>query len=143
MLKIQLDLEYIARVCHEAQRALALAFGDERLEPWELESQGKRQTVMQGVHFAVAAMKDATEKTLLQFAQEQHDSWFKEYEKRGWVQGPYYSHEQKTHPNMVPFELLSERQKAKDMLFRSIVMALVRDLAVTIETPKAEVKDAS
>ena len=136
MLKVQLDLEYIARICHEAQRALGLAFGDQSLEPWELESNGKRQAVMQGVHFAVAAMKDATGKTLLDFAREQHDSWFKEHEKRGWVRGPFYSRENKTHPNMTPFDLLSDQQKAKDLVFRSIVMALVRDLAVTIETPR-------
>jgi hypothetical protein len=40
-----------------------------------------------------------------------------EYLKMGWVYGPEYSREQKTHPDLVPYDELEPRERDKDAVF--------------------------
>ena len=52
---------------------------------------------------------------------EAHDSWWRAYEKMGWVYGPVRDVEKKTHPDMVPFEELEQREQDKDAVFLALV----------------------
>ena len=49
--------------------------------------------------------------------EELHDDWVKAYEVMGWVYGPVRSVEDKTHPDMVPYWDLEERERDKDAVF--------------------------
>lgn len=48
---------------------------------------------------------------------ELHDDWVLAYEKMGWVYGEKYSRENKTHPDMVPYEALNNLERDKDAVF--------------------------
>lgn len=55
-----------------------------------------------------------------------HDSWWRAYEEMGWVYGPVRDTEKKTHPDMVPFADLEQREQDKDAVFLALV-AIARD----------------
>ena len=50
-------------------------------------------------------------------AEAAHDSWWREYERMGWQYGPERSVENKTHPDMVPFDELPKSERDKDEIF--------------------------
>lgn len=47
----------------------------------------------------------------------EHDSWMRAYEEMGWTYGPVRDLEKKTHPDMVPFDVLPESERQKDAIF--------------------------
>ncbi len=49
--------------------------------------------------------------------EELHDDWVRAYEAMGWVYGPERDREAKTHPDMVPFADLEQREQDKDAVF--------------------------
>lgn len=53
--------------------------------------------------------------------EEAHDSWWRTYEAMGWTYGPARDVEQKTHPDMVPFGDLEQREQDKDAVFLALV----------------------
>lgn len=58
--------------------------------------------------------------------EEAHDSWWRAYEAMGWVYGPERDVEAKTHPDMVPFDDLEQREQDKDAVFLALVQ-IARD----------------
>lgn len=50
-----------------------------------------------------------------------HDSWWRAYEAMGWTYGPVRDIEAKTHPDMVPFAELEQREQDKDAVFLALV----------------------
>ena len=50
-------------------------------------------------------------------AEAVHDSWWREYERMGWVYGTDRDQEKKTHPDMVPFNELPKDERDKDEIF--------------------------
>ena len=58
--------------------------------------------------------------------EEAHDSWWRAYEEMGWVYGPERDPERKTHPDMVPFSELEQREQDKDAVFLALVQ-IARD----------------
>jgi RyR domain len=50
-----------------------------------------------------------------------HDSWWRAYEEMGWMYGPVRDVEKKTHPDMVPFGELEQREQDKDAVFLALV----------------------
>lgn len=55
-----------------------------------------------------------------------HDSWWRSYEGMGWKYGPVRDIEAKTHPDMVPYADLEQREQDKDAVFLALV-AIARD----------------
>ena len=111
------DVEKIARVTHEANRAWCLAHGDTSQTSWDEAPEWQRESAMSGVRFHLAnpdAGPDAS-----------HNEWMRHKQNEGWVYGPEKVPELKQHPCMVPFTELPAQQQAKDRLFRSIVHALI------------------
>lgn len=58
--------------------------------------------------------------------EDAHDSWWRAYEEMGWVYGEVRDTELKTHPDMVPFSELEQREQDKDAVFLALV-AIARD----------------
>lgn len=58
--------------------------------------------------------------------EEAHDSWWRAYEAMGWTYGPVRDVEKKTHPDMVPFDELEQREQDKDAVFLALVQ-IARD----------------
>jgi hypothetical protein len=110
------DVIRIARVAHEANRALCEAFGDVSQVPWDIAPEWQKLSAVEGVEFALAN-PDAP-------ASAQHDAWVADKELHGWRFGRSKSAEDKTHPCLIPFEDLSPEQKAKDFIFRAVVAAM-------------------
>ena len=108
--------EQIAKVAHEVNAALCLAFGDDSQKPWDDAEEWQRESAVKGVQFAIEN-PDAPPSA-------QHDAWSADKEADGWVYGDVKDTEKKTHPCLVPFDELPPEQKAKDYLFKQVVRSL-------------------
>ena len=49
--------------------------------------------------------------------EELHGSWMQAYYIMGWMYGKTYSRENKIHPDLVPYNLLDQKEKDKDAVF--------------------------
>ena len=49
--------------------------------------------------------------------EELHGSWMQSYFSMGWVYGETYSHENKIHPDLVPYAELGQLERDKDAVF--------------------------
>lgn len=108
----------IARVCHEANRALCMAALDDHTKPsWESASEHIHASAISGVKKALAE-PDASPESMWA-------AW-KEYKLAdGWKLGPLYAPDLKEHPNLVDsYDMLPEGERAKDALFIAIVRTL-------------------
>jgi hypothetical protein len=106
----------IARICHEANRALCQAFGDNSQSKWDDAPEWQRESALSGVKFHhdnPGAGPAAS-----------HENWMREKLAAGWQYGPTKDPERKLHPCLVPFEELPAEQQAKDHVFRAIVHAV-------------------
>ena len=106
----------IAKVCHEANRAWCEISQDFTQPHWEMAPDWQKSSCRDGVLFHLRD-KDAQPSA-------SHDNWLKEKERSGWTYGPEKDTENKKHPCCVPYGQLPTAQQVKDLLFRSIVLAL-------------------
>lgn len=105
----------IARVCHEANRAVQIATGDPAVSPsWDDAPEWQRESAMEEIQ---RALDGATPEQL-------HESWCAFKRADDWVFGEVKDADCKTHPCLVPYADLPPEQKAKDALFGAIVNAL-------------------
>ena len=49
--------------------------------------------------------------------EELHGSWMQAYYDMGWVYGETYDREKRTHPDLVPYAQLGQRERDKDAVF--------------------------
>lgn len=124
----------IAKVCHEANRALTSIIGKAAgnvpvQPPWEEADEAMRESCANGVTFALlnpnASPKD------------QHTEWCRKMLASGWSYGEERSNLMKTHPALRPYEDLPLAQRKKDALFQAIVKALAPDPAQMQEALEA------
>lgn len=111
-----MKIDDIAKICHEANRALCETQGDTSQVAWEEAPDWQRESAIKGVEFNLAN-PDAP-------ASASHDSWLAEKEATGWKYGPTKDAEKKEHPCFVPYDELPPEQQAKDHLFKAIVSGL-------------------
>lgn len=118
----------VARICHEANKALCILHGDHSQPKWDQAPKEIKDSAINGVNYHLNN-PDAT-------PENSHENWLIEKEENGWVYGEVKNMETKEDPCFVPYEELPENQKAKDHLFRNIIHAL----APFIEDFEPEVK---
>lgn len=105
----------IARITHDANRALCASHGDTSQPSWDDAPDWQRNSALAGVRLHVS--RDAT-------PEESHEGWLAIKVAEGWQWGPVKDPDAKLHPCMIPYDELPPEQRAKDHLFRGIVHAL-------------------
>ncbi|MFD6638317.1 RyR domain-containing protein [Micromonospora chalcea] len=105
----------IARVCHEANRALqALALDPAPSPAWDEAPHWQRASAVDGVRQAQAgAVPEAL-----------HEAWCEFKRAEGWTYGPEKDADARTHPCLVPYADLPQAERRKDAVFAAIVAAL-------------------
>lgn len=111
------DSSMIARVCHEANRAICQMFGDNSQFEWDKALQWQLNSAVKGVEYRIENPEGTPE--------DQHNAWMADKEKEGWVYGPVKDVDAKTHPCMVPYKELPAKDRLKDAIFCAIVDAMV------------------
>lgn len=111
-----ISIEDIARVCHEANRAWCEVNGDSSQLPWNEAPAWQRESAIQGVRTACDNPHATPE--------IQHEAWMDHKLSEGWRFGEVKDAEAKTHPCLVPYDMLPSEQRRKDDLFLAIVRAL-------------------
>lgn len=106
----------IAKVCHQANKAICEAFGDLSQRDWGNADDWQKESAIAGVMFRLAHPDAPTS--------AQHHEWMAAKIKAGWVYGPIKDAEKKEHPCLVPFGTLPPEQQVKDYVFQAIVDAL-------------------
>lgn len=106
----------VARICHEANKALCESHGDLSQSSWEDAPLWQQESAIVGVHFHLEH-PDAT-------PEDSHNSWLEVKRADGWTYGLVKDEAKKEHPCFVAYDRLPREQQAKDYLFRGIVHAL-------------------
>lgn len=111
------QVESIARVCHEANRAYCVTIGDNSQPAWEDAPDWQKQSAVTGVQFHLTALQSGVKPS----PSASHESWLAEKERDGWKFGTVKDAEKKEHPCFVPYEQLPVDQRLKDYIFSGIV----------------------
>ena len=111
-----MNIEQIAKVCHEANRAYCESIGDESQLPWNDASEWQRKSAISGVEFRIKNPNSTPE--------SQHVEWFNDKIRNGWKHGLVKDADKKEHPCLVLYSQLPESQKLKDALFIAVVDSL-------------------
>ena len=107
-----MNIEQIARMCHEVNRAYCHAIGDDSQPSWEDAPSWQQVSAIAGVQFTLehpSAPPSAS-----------HESWLAQKAEDGWKYGPVKNPDTKEHPCFVPYDELPQEQRAKDYLFQAV-----------------------
>lgn len=111
-----MNLEQIAKVCHEVNKAYCEALGDTSQPSWEDAPEWQKSSALKGVQFHIDNPNAGPEAT--------HNSWLDDKILNGWDYGKVKDVENKYHPCILPFSKLPKEQQAKDYMFRQLVHSL-------------------
>lgn len=115
-----MNVESIARVCHEVNKAYCESLGDNSQPTWADAPEWQRASAMNGVDFHLHNPNAGPDHS--------HIEWMKEKVDSGWVYGDVKDPVAKTHPCIVPYDQLPAEQKSKDYIFRGIIHSLALNL---------------
>lgn len=110
------DIDNIACIVHEANRAYCRTIGDYSHENWGQAPAWQRDSAREGV---IAQLENPD-----MSAEALHENWLQHKAKDGWSYGPVKDEKIHQHPCFVPYSDLPVEQRRKDHLFRAIVNAL-------------------
>ena len=113
----KIDVEGIAKVCHEANKAYCESIGDNSQPSWDDVPDWQKSSAKNGVQFHIDN-PDAQ-------PCDSHNSWLKQKTEEGWKYGEVKNPETKEHPCFVPYEELAASQQKKYALFIAVVHALI------------------
>lgn len=103
----------IAQLAHEVNRAYCQTLGDNSQLAWSDAPEWQKASALSGVTH-ILSNPDA-------IPSDSHENWLKDKVADGWVWGPVKDPAKKQHPCMVPYEKLPPEQRAKDLLFVTVV----------------------
>lgn len=113
----------IAKLCHEANRVFCQSINDYSQPLWTDAPDWQKDSAYDGVEHLIKNPKFT--------AQQMHENWIRHKCADGWIYGDKKSEKYKTHPCLVRYELLSEEQRVKDHIFRSVVLGFIATIPVT------------
>lgn len=114
--------EQIARVAHEANRALQIEQRDPAIPvspAWDDTDSETRRSAISGVERVLDSRTRGVSP-----AADSHWQWMTFKKEHGWKWGPVKDETKKEHPMLVAYDDLSRAAKVKDELFVAIVEAL-------------------
>lgn len=117
---MKIDVEQIATICHEANRAYCATLGDFSQPEWNSAPQWQRDSAIKGVEFHWKSLQRGAEPV----PSASHESWLEEKRRDGWCFGPVKDPEKKTHPCFLPYTGLPVEQRMKDYIFAGIVKSI-------------------
>jgi len=95
--------EFIAKVRHIAWVSYQIAAG----QPYNVEiNEDQMSSLLDGIIY-LGQHPEAT-------AETNHENWMRMKKEQGWKYGKVKNFEAKTHPDLVPYDLLPEIEKRKD-----------------------------
>ena len=107
------EIENIAKICHEANRAYCQTIGDNSQPTWEDAPQWQRDSAISGVRFHIDNPGVG--------GSVSHENWLAEKTRDGWKFGPVKDPDKKEHPCCVPYEDLPLEQRRKDDIFIGVI----------------------
>ncbi len=113
---MDVNVEKIAEVTHEVNKAYCEAIGDKSQVPWDQAPDWQKESAIVGVKLHLNDHEAGPEAS--------HKSWLKQKLDDGWKYGPVKNPDIKEHPCLVPFNELPKEQQIKDFLFRAVVLAM-------------------
>ena len=122
------QIEQVAIVCHEANRAYCATIGDTSQLHWHNAPEWQRASSIKGVEFHIGHLSAGQKAS----PSASHESWLEEKKRDGWKYGPVKDAEKKEHPCFVAYDELPLEQRMKDYIFSAIVEAFWK--ARTTET---------
>lgn len=108
-----MNIEDIAKICHEANKAFCESVNDYSQSHWDFAPDWQKQSAINGVEYNLANPNCSPSDT--------HENWLKVKLADGWKYGDVKDVERKLHPCIMPYDKLPEHQKFKDHLFKNIV----------------------
>lgn len=106
----------LARLAHAANREMQVILGETVGPVWDDLDTEMQESIRHGVR--VVQEGNGPE--------ELHRQWVMVKEALGWQYGEELDRGAKIHPNLVPWERLTPKQRAKDQLFFGVVSSLLR-----------------
>ena len=117
-----MNIEQIASIAHETNRAYCESIGDASQPRWEDAPEWQRSSALKGVQFHLSAHAKGETPS----PSASHDSWLEEKRAEGWAYGPVKDPAKKEHPCVVPYGELPMEQRLKDYLFGAVVAAFAK-----------------
>lgn len=111
-----MNIEKIAQVAHEINKAFCSSIGDDSQPEWKDAPQWQKDSAIVGVQFHLDN-PDASPSA-------SHENWLKQKEEEGWKYGEVKNPETKEHPCFVSYENLPVEQRSKDYLFKQVIHSL-------------------
>jgi len=108
-------IEQICRVTHAANSALTQVNGEKPYPAWDEAPAWMRQSSARSVQETLEGGNDP---------RYDHEQWFKERTKQGWVYGPIRDEATKTSPHLIPYDDLPFAQLVKDLIRAAIAKAM-------------------
>ena len=122
MSKPEIIVEVIAKTAHEVNRGYCQSIGDDSQPAWADAPDWQKDSAKAGV-IGILTGKVKT-------PEDSHKGWLAQKVTDGWVYGTLKNPERKEHPCMVPYHDLPASQRAKDHLFRAVVLSMMEDFDI-------------
>jgi len=107
------DVERVARICHEANRAYCVSIDDLSQPGWENARKWQKDSARAAVRVHFARAEAA--------GRDSHEGWMELKLREGWRYGELKDAESKTHPCLLPYDALPAEQRLKDDIFGAII----------------------
>jgi len=107
----------VARTAHDINKVYCEACDDYSIQSWEDAPDSQKHSIMLGVE---DIMRDPSITPI-----QQHEGWLKLKTEEGWMYGPVKDVDRKIHPYMLPYGQLPAQQRIKDIIFGTVVRAIL------------------